>query len=117
MAYVSGGRATFVDKGNFNATTQYKRLDYVKYMDCIFVARRNTIGNVPSLTVDTADWMKFVSLDVINHFYDEAGNLAPSESGVQFMNGSIVDDPTNGLTKITIGITDSEWSTIQNILS
>lgn len=117
MAYVSGGRVSFVDKGAYSATTQYNRLDYVKYMDCIFVAKRTTIGNAPDPSIDTADWTKFISLTAPNYIYDEAGNLAVPEPGLQFMNGSVVDNPTNNRTEITIGITETEWSTIQNILN
>lgn len=117
MAYTSGGRVSFVDKGAYSATKQYNRLDYVKYMDCVFVAKRSTIGNAPDPSVDTDDWTKLISASAATNLYDASGNPVPSEQGIQFMNGSIVDNPTNKRSEITIGITETEWQSIQNILS
>lgn len=117
MAYTSGGRVSFVDKGSYDPTVVYSRLDYVKYMDCIFVAKQSTIGNVPDTSVDTPYWTKLVSANAINYFYDSSGNVASPEPGVQFMNGSITDNSTTNRTEITIGITETEWQNIQNILA
>lgn len=116
MAYTSGGRVSFVDKGAYSPTTTYKRLDYVKYSDCIFVAKKTTLGNTPDPTVDTEFWTKLVSASADMYVYDSAGNVAPQQPGIQFMNGSIENDTTNNRTKVTIGITDAEWAAIQNIL-
>ena len=114
MAYTSGGRASFVDKGTYNASTPYKRLDYVKYQGSIFVAKQNTTGNTPNASADTAYWTKFVPANSYSNLYDSAGTLMTQQAGLQFMNGAIENDSTNGRSKVTIGITDTEWTAIQN---
>ena len=60
MAYASGGRASFCDKGAYDGTVTYHRLDYVKYQGAIFVCKATSLGNAPNLTVDTAYWTKFI---------------------------------------------------------
>ena len=48
---------------------------------------------------------------------DEAGTTYPNRANLRFMNGSVTDDSTNDVTKVTWGIIDTEWATIQAILA
>lgn len=48
---------------------------------------------------------------------DAGANTMPARTTLRFMNGFGTDDAVNDVTKITIGITDSEWTSIQSILN
>lgn len=117
MAYTSGGRASFCDKGAYDGTVTYHRLDYVKYQGAIFVCKATSLGNAPNLTVDTAYWTKFIDSSGSNlYIYGADGQVTPQRDGLQFMNGFIEDDQTNNKTKITVAISDTDWAQIQSIL-
>ena len=117
MAYASGGRASCGDKGAYDGTVTYHRLDYVKYQGAIFVCKATSLGNAPNLTVDTAYWTKFIDSSGSNlYIYGADGQVTPQRDGLQFMNGFIEDDQTNNKTKITVAISDTDWAQIQSIL-
>lgn len=117
MGYSSGGKVTFVDRGVYDGNVTYYRLNYVKFNGSIYVCKKTTLGNAPSPTADTEYWTKFIDSSGSNlYIYDELGNVATQRDGLQFMNGSFTDDAQGNKTKVTIGITDTEWAAIQTIL-
>ena len=117
MSYSSGGKASFTDKGLYDSTVTYRRLDYVKYNNAIFVCKKTSLDNTPNPTTDTEYWTKFIDSSGSNlYLFDELGNVATQRDGIQFMNGSFTDDAQGNKTKVTIGITDTEWTAIQTIL-
>lgn len=117
MGYSSGGKVTFVDRGVYDDTVTYYRLNYVKHYGAIFVCKKTTLGNAPNLTTDTEYWTKFIEASGAQKIlYDSTGNTVTARDGLQFMNGSLQDDAQGNKTKVTIGITDSEWATIQTLL-
>lgn len=110
------GKVSFRDRGDYNAATQYERLDYVKYQDTIFIARKSTVGNTPNPSADTEFWMVAVKGLASIQLYDNAGDPVTKRGGIQFSNAQLTDDATNGKTIVLVGIPQTEWNSIKNIL-
>ena len=118
MAYNDGGIVSFVDKGVYSPTVTYHRLNYVKDGNSVFIAKQTTLGNAPNHSADTAYWMKLVDVSgAVQNIYDYAGTLAAPEDALEFKNAAIVDNTTSGRLEITVGILDSEFTTIQSLLA
>lgn len=58
MAYAAGGRVSLVDRGEYNSSTTYHRLDYVKHNSEIYICKQTSLNNEPD--GDDAYWTLLV---------------------------------------------------------
>lgn len=50
MAQVNAGRVRFVSRGTYSVSTQYYLFDLVDYNGSSYIAKSNTLGNLPTNT-------------------------------------------------------------------
>ena len=50
MAQVNAGRVRFVSRGTYSESTQYYLFDLVDYEGSSYIAKDNTLGNLPTNT-------------------------------------------------------------------
>lgn len=93
------GKVAPVPKGEWSAATSYEKLNIVSYLNCVYMAKQNSVGQEPILGVSDSYWMFLLDSSGTIATTGYAGNVKPDGTTI-----SVAADGTISTSAEAIGL-------------